>query len=144
MKITRVRLQDMVVVVIDVFIVLLCCHKAMADSADYLAELQLLGFDEFFAAHVVELGVKVTNRGSITWPSVASDPSHPVRMSYHWIDVDGKVIIHDGLHTALPRDLAMGESVFMRASILAPSLCRGHHSCPLKPSTMIMAVASAA
>jgi hypothetical protein len=122
MKITRARLQNMAVVAISIFLVLLCCRGARADSTEYLAELQLLGFDEFFAMQVTELSVKVTNRGSLTWPSVAGDPSHPVQMSYHWIDADGKVIIHDGLRTALLRDLAMGESVFMRASILAPSI----------------------
>jgi hypothetical protein len=122
MKITSVRPQNMAVVVIGVLIGLLCCRKAMADSAEYLAELQFLGYDEFFAAQVVELGVKVTNHGSLTWPSVASDPSHPVRMSYHWIDANGKVVTHDGLRTELPRELGMGESLLMRVSILAPAV----------------------
>ena len=88
---------------------LLCCREAMADSTEYLAELQLLGFDEFFAAQVAELSVKVTNRGYLTWPSVASDPLHPVRISYHWIDADGKVVVHDGLRTELPRSSGGGK-----------------------------------
>jgi hypothetical protein len=122
MKITSVRPQNMAVVVIGVLMVLLCCRKAMADSAEYLAELQFLGDDEFFAAQVVELSVKVTNHGFLIWPSVASDPSHPVRMSYHWIDANGKVVTHDGLRTELPHELGMGESLLMRVSILAPAV----------------------
>src|SRR5215510_7619209 len=91
MKSTRVHLQNLSVVAIGVFIVFpcimfLCRHEAMADSTEYLSELQLLGFDEFYAAQVVNLSVRVTNRGSLSWPSVTSDPSHPVRMSYHWLD----------------------------------------------------------
>jgi hypothetical protein len=118
----KVRLQHTGIVAIGVFMVLLCCREAMADSTEYLAELQLLDFDEFFAEQLAGLHMKVTNHGYLTWPSVASDPSHPVRMSYHWIDADGKVVSHDGLRTELPRDLGMGESLLMRVSILAPPI----------------------
>jgi hypothetical protein len=118
----RVRLQNMGVAVIGAFMVVLSCREAKADSAEYLAELQLLGFDEFFTEQVAGLNVKVTNRGYLTWPSVASDPSLPVRISYHWLAADGKVVIHDGLRTDLPQELRTGESLRIRALILAPAI----------------------
>ena len=74
----KVRLQHTGIVAIGLFMVLLCCREAMADSTEYLAELQLLDFDEFFAEQLAGLHMKVTNHGYLTWPSVASDPSHPV------------------------------------------------------------------
>lgn len=120
-EVMRVSLRSIGVFTVSLFMVCCSVRKVMADSTEYLAELQLLGFDEFFAGQVAGLGVKVTNHGYLTWPSVASDPSHPVRMSYHWIDADGNVISHDGLRTDLPREVGMGESLLMRASILAPS-----------------------
>src|SRR4030095_11170622 len=87
-KVMWVRLQNIDVVAIGIFMVLLCCREAMADSVEYLGEPLLLGSDEFFAEQVAGLVVKVTNRGYLTWPLVASDPSHPVRISYHLIGAD--------------------------------------------------------
>jgi hypothetical protein len=118
----RVSLQRLGVFTVGLFMVCCCARKAIANSTEYLAELQLLGFDEFFAGQVAGLRVKIMNRGYLTWPSVASDPSHPVRISYHWIDADSKVVTHDGLRNELPRELGMGESLFIRASILAPPI----------------------
>src|SRR4029453_7107388 len=100
----RVSLRSIGVFTVSLFMVCCSVRRAMADSTEYLAELQLLGFDEFFAGQVAGLRVKVTNHGYLTWPSVASDPSRPVRMSYHWIDADGNIISHDGLRTDLPRE----------------------------------------
>jgi hypothetical protein len=109
--------------VLTVSLFMMCCVAcdAMVDSAEYLAELQLLDSDEFFAEQVAGLRVMVTNRGYLTWPSATTDPSHPVRVSYHWLDANSKVVIYDGLRTDLPQDLAVGESLLMRASILAPA-----------------------
>jgi hypothetical protein len=121
-EVMRVSLQRIGVFTVSLFMVCSAVRKAMADPTEYLAELQLLGVDEFFAAQVARLSVKVTNRGYLTWPSVASDPAHPVRMSYHWLDAVGNVVTHEGLRTDLPRDLGIGESLFMRVSILAPPI----------------------
>ena len=122
MKMTQRWVQKMGVGVIGGFMVLLCGREASASSVEYLAELQLLGVDEFFAAQVAGLTMKVTNRGDLSWPSVATDPLHPVRMSYHWVDANGNVVAHDGLRTELPHELGRGESLLVRASILAPPI----------------------
>ena len=122
MKMMPLWVQKIGVGAIGVFMVLLCGREASAISVEYLAELQLLSVDEFFAAQVAGLTVKVTNRGDLTWPSVATHPLHPVRMSYHWVDAHGNVVVHEGLRTELPHELGRGESVLMRASILAPPI----------------------
>jgi hypothetical protein len=116
----RVSWRRLGVLTVCLFMMCGIAAQAMADSAEYLAELQLLGPSEFFAAQVSELSVRVTNRGHFTWSSVTSDPSHPVRVSYHWADAHGKVVTHDGLRTELARDLAVGESLLMKTWVLAP------------------------
>jgi hypothetical protein len=121
-EVMRVGLQRIGVLTVGLLMVCCATRKALADSTEYLAELQLLGFDEFFAEQVTGLSIKVTNRGYLTWPSVASDPLHPVRISYYWLDADGTVVTHDALRTGLPRELGMGESLPMRALILAPAI----------------------
>jgi hypothetical protein len=118
----RLNLQSLGVLTVSLLMVGCFVRKVMGASTEYLAELQLLGVDEFVAGQVAGLRVKVTNHGYLTWPSVASDPSHPVRLSYHWIDADGNVVTHDGLRTELPRELGTGESLLMRPSILAPPI----------------------
>jgi uncharacterized protein YbaR (Trm112 family) len=65
-KVMRVRLQNMAVVATGVFMVLFCCCEAMVDSTEYLAELELLDCDEFFAEQVAGPRVKATNRGYLT------------------------------------------------------------------------------
>ena len=53
-----------------------------------------------------------------TW--VASG-ANPVRLSYHWADSTGKVLLHDGERTALPADLAAGDQVTVQATVKAPA-----------------------
>jgi hypothetical protein len=67
-----------------------------------------------------ESGVTVTleNRGTATW-STAGLPS--VRLSYHWLDLDGRAVIHNGLHTALPSPIGPGEAADVLMRIGCPS-----------------------
>jgi len=67
----------------------------------------------FPAGGETEVTVTVENRGVATW-STEGLPS--VRLSYHWIDMKEQMVIHDGLHTALPEPLGPGETadVLMR------------------------------
>jgi uncharacterized coiled-coil protein SlyX len=63
----------------------------------------------------------VFNAGEGTWYSTHRTP-HCVNISYHWLDKRGRVVVKDGVRTALPRDIAPGERVTMPFQIVAPAL----------------------
>jgi hypothetical protein len=58
--------------------------------------------------------VRVTNAGMKTW--VRGEAFH---LAYHWYDL-GEKSVSDGARTALPKDVAPGESVVLSAAIAAP------------------------
>lgn len=64
---------------------------------------------------IVRLDVR--NRGSETWHAFGR---RAVYVSYHWLGPGGAVIERDGLRTALPRDLAAGESITVDCLLRAP------------------------
>ncbi|MGH2451734.1 MAG: S8 family serine peptidase [Candidatus Limnocylindria bacterium] len=66
-------------------------------------------------AFIVRVGV--TNRSSFTWSNAGANA---VRLSYHWSDLGGRTVVWDGERTALPRDVAFGETVTIEATVLGP------------------------
>ncbi len=65
--------------------------------------------------------VTIKNTSDITWPSKPDYKElNAVHLSYHWLDRKGKVVVFDGLRTALPSDVRPGESVKLNATIQAP------------------------
>jgi uncharacterized coiled-coil protein SlyX len=63
----------------------------------------------------------VLNNGKGTWYTVHRTP-HCVNISYHWRDRRGRIVVKDGVRTALPRDIAPGEQVTVPFQIVAPAL----------------------
>jgi len=62
--------------------------------------------------------LEVENQGELAW---LRGPPCPVALSYHWLDADtGRVVVRDGLRTALPVDLYRGGSAQLRAQVRAP------------------------
>lgn len=61
--------------------------------------------------------VELENAGSATWRSRGANG---VQLSYHWLDRLGNPIVWDGIRTALPRPVRPGESLELRAPVLAP------------------------
>lgn len=57
----------------------------------------------------------LANRGTRTW-----DPARGFNVSYHWLNVDGRALVADGERTALPRPVAPGETIELRARLVAP------------------------
>ncbi len=49
-----------------------------------------------------------------------ADGERPVRLSYHWLDPHGAMVVFDGERTRLPYDLGPGDSVRVRAAVKAP------------------------
>jgi hypothetical protein len=86
---------------------------------DYRARIELL--DEPGALVVGErrqYDVRVENLGGTSWPwSERGEPE--IRLSYRWLGPEGDVVEH-GLRTALPAELAPGESQVVPLHVLAP------------------------
>ena len=71
------------------------------------------------AGQVITDELTLSNSGLQTWPAAGARPVH---VSYHWIDpATERMIIVDGLRTALPHDLAPGETLALAAHVRAPA-----------------------
>ncbi len=82
-------------------------------------ELRVHGLPEHLrAASEVAVEVVLTNTSETMWP--AAGP-YPVRLTYHWLTEQGEMAVHDGLRTSLGNDLAPGDSVALKARLLAPA-----------------------
>ncbi|MEZ4384089.1 MAG: sulfatase-like hydrolase/transferase [Nannocystaceae bacterium] len=68
------------------------------------------------AGEEVEVTVRLRNDGDEAWDPAAGD-----RLSYHWRDAAGVEVLRDGLRTALPRVVGVGEEVELRARVRAPT-----------------------
>jgi hypothetical protein len=66
----------------------------------------------------VVLRVDVTNLGTESWPSLGE---RSVRVSYHWLDAGGQIVVQDGERTHLPNDVPPGRCVALWATVNAPA-----------------------
>ena len=72
-------------------------------------------------ATAVELVVDVTIRNE-SWRTLRSDGvSHPVFVSYRWLDRRRRPIVQEGLRSSLPRPLEPGESCHVAVRVKAPA-----------------------
>ncbi|MBI1876369.1 MAG: O-antigen ligase family protein [Acidobacteria bacterium] len=62
--------------------------------------------------------VRVRNDGRVTW---STDERSPFRLSYHWLDREGRPAEFDGLRTAFEVEVPPGAEVAVRARVRAPS-----------------------
>jgi hypothetical protein len=69
-------------------------------------------------AETVTVPVTVKNTGKENWPPPADKP---INFAYHWLDETGqKMIVQDGIRTALPQGLAAGGQINLQAQVQAP------------------------
>ncbi len=69
----------------------------------------------------VSVRVRVSNPTAETWPAEGDGfGAYSVRLAYHWFDANGQLVVGDGQRTVLPHDLLPGDSVILKAEILAP------------------------
>lgn len=61
--------------------------------------------------------VTIANTSSALW---SSQSAAPIRVSAHWYDAAGAVLVWDGPRTTLPRDIAPGESVTVTVALGVP------------------------
>ncbi len=65
--------------------------------------------------------VRLKNLGSEPWPARETpDGRNTVGLAYHWFDMEGKVVVWDGIRTRLRGDLAPGKSMTLQATVRAP------------------------
>ncbi len=67
---------------------------------------------------VVYFGIKITNLGNEV---IVSRDENVVNISYHWIDIVGNIIIHDGLRTPLALDIKPRECIDVDMKVMAPN-----------------------
>ena len=65
----------------------------------------------------VNIEVPLKNTGLGTW---AAGGAHPVNLGYHWFDMSSHAVVWDGARTALPHDVAPGESLTLTVDMRAP------------------------
>lgn len=67
---------------------------------------------------VSTLAVNVKNISNVLWPAKGQpDGAYSIRLAYHWLDKDGKVVIWDGIRTPLPHDVKPGAEITLNATI---------------------------
>ncbi len=68
-----------------------------------------------------EMLVTIRNTGAEDWAPGSGD-----RLSYHWLDRDGEVVVYDGLRSQLPHIVAAGETVSFPAKLRGPASGGSH------------------
>lgn len=66
----------------------------------------------------LEVPVRLTNTGERAWTVTGGDF---FSLSYHLLDASGELVNYDGARTFLPADVMPGETVAVRALVLAPA-----------------------
>jgi hypothetical protein len=97
-------------------------HRASAALAeeDYRASIRLLERDHrMLAGETRNVYAGVRNLGTATWPGGTDQPPE-VRVSYHWRDADGGILIHDGHRTPFPAAVAPGAECILPVTVTAP------------------------
>lgn len=65
--------------------------------------------------------IRIKNAGMEPWPARAtSDGRNTIALAYHWFDVEGGVVVADGVRTRLKGDLHPGKTMTLDALVVAP------------------------
>jgi hypothetical protein len=93
-------------------------RRAVAPDAHRAALVIVEGDTRMHAGQNRDVHVRVTNLGSETWPGGLRYPL--IRVSYHWLDPDGTVVVADGVRSALPAAVPPGRSCVLPVTVIAP------------------------
>jgi hypothetical protein len=67
----------------------------------------------------------VRNLGTATWPGGTDQPPE-IRMSYHWRDAAGELLVHKGHRTPFPAAVGPGEECLLPVGAAAPDTAGRH------------------
>jgi ABC-type multidrug transport system fused ATPase/permease subunit len=82
------------------------------------------------AVHAIR--VRLTNRGLLTWRAHEAGGDSPVRVAYHWIQMDGgECLMWEGLRTPLPHDAEPDDDI---------EVTRMHVEAPAAPGSYILQI----
>jgi hypothetical protein len=73
----------------------------------------------YIAGATHSVAVPLTNIGTAPWIAAGNTP---VRLSYHWRDGAGRLLLWDGIRTSLPADVPSGGTTTVTARIVAPDV----------------------
>lgn len=68
---------------------------------------------------IFQISVRLANKGR---ERLASLPPHPIHVSYHWKDSEGKTVVFDGHRTPLSLPLSSGEDQLIMVDVKAPEI----------------------
>jgi hypothetical protein len=89
---------------------------AVRHVTDFAASITAAPCPAMAVGEIKVIEVHVLNRGADAWPCSGSNP---VRLAYHWLATDGRVVEFEGLRTPLPHDVQPGRSARAMARVLA-------------------------
>ena len=72
---------------------------------------------EWRANRLLHVPARVRNTSPATWPARGATR---VALAYHWLDTAGQPVAYEGLRTALPHDVAPGETIAVELEIATP------------------------
>jgi hypothetical protein len=67
----------------------------------------------------IETTVTVTNASSFAWAATGPEP---VRLAFHWADLDGRTLVWDGRRSALSADVPVGTAMAVHVTIPTPAV----------------------
>jgi hypothetical protein len=70
-----------------------------------------------FTSELLTLTFPIRNTGDAVW---AAAGTNPVRLSYHWYDLAGRVVVWDGLRTSIVTDHAAGQERQYEMKVMTP------------------------
>ncbi len=106
------RIRTGVGLAVIVAIALNALPAAAAPPATLIATYQAAPPASAGAGTTITVPVTLTNTGTETWS--AAGPA-PVRLTYHWYDGAGTVIVWDGIRTLLAADVPPGMTATVTA-----------------------------
>jgi hypothetical protein len=91
----------------------------IAVQAPYAVSFGNVPIFTYIVGRTHSVDVPLTNIGTSPWNAGGTNP---VRLSYHWFDSDGRVLVWDGVRTPLPSDIASGASATITATVIPPAV----------------------
>jgi cephalosporin hydroxylase/glycosyltransferase involved in cell wall biosynthesis len=93
--------------------------RSFFDAHLEIAEL----FEPVRAGATWDIVIRLTRHCSEPWPASGA---HGVYLSYHWLDMLGTTLIHDGLRSPIPHELVQGQPVTLMMAVQAPASAGRH------------------
>jgi hypothetical protein len=75
--------------------------------------------DEMKIGSIATVRVSIVNPTIAAWPAFAAGTPYAIDVSYHWLR-NGRIVVFDGLRTAMPRELLPGDQREIQMAVAPP------------------------